>query len=148
MQSEDLGDLFMSFWRQRKSASPVGRGAITQEQYWVLKTLDKDGPMRVKDLAGTIGCTPGSASVAVKRLERAGLVRRERNGTDERVVTVSLSPKGSQTVAARRKDQLRSIAEMFEGLSSEEKGMLRELLLKARSHWDSSRAVRAEARVA
>jgi DNA-binding MarR family transcriptional regulator len=131
VSSEELGDLLMSYWRQWKSYSPVGRGAITQEQYWVLKTLDREGPMKVKDLARSIGCTAGSASVSVKRLEKGGLVIRERSGEDERVVKVSLAKKGGQTLAAWKRDQLKSVTVMFDRLSAPEKGALRDLLVKA-----------------
>jgi DNA-binding MarR family transcriptional regulator len=131
VSSEEIGDLLMAVWRRWKSSSPVGSGAITQEQYWVLKTLSKRGPMRVKDLASSIGCTPGSASVAVKRLERVGLVSRDRGTDDERVVTVTLTRKGSEKLESWREEQLRSMSSLFEPLSAQEKRWLRGVLEKA-----------------
>ena len=131
MSSEEIGDLLMAVWRRWKSASPVGRGAITQEQYWVLKTLRERGPMKVKDLASIVGCTAGSASVAVKRLEKAGLVKRERNDDDERVVTITLGKEGIEKLDAWRAEQFKSMVMLFELLSRAERKTLRDLLEKA-----------------
>jgi MarR family transcriptional regulator, organic hydroperoxide resistance regulator len=133
VSSEEIGDLVMVLWQRWRSASPVRRGAITREQYWVLRILHEGGPMKVKDLASAIGCTAGSASVAVKRLEKAGLVRRERNKKDERVVKVILGKKGIERLDAWRTEQLSSMTELFEPLSPEERRTLRDLLGKSLS---------------
>lgn len=107
------------------------KGAITREQYWVLRMLSERGPMKVKDLASAIGCTAGSASVAVKRLERAGLARRERSEKDERVVTVTLEKKGIKSLDAWSAEQLSSMTALFESFSPEERRTLHDLLTKA-----------------
>ena len=106
MSSEEIGDLVMILWQRWRAASPVRRGAITREQYWILRMLMERGQMKIKDLASTIGCTAGSASVAVKRLENAGLVRRERGKKDERIVTVVLEKQGVKKLDAWREEQL------------------------------------------
>jgi len=87
--------------------------------------------MKIKDLAYSIGCTPGSASVSVKRLEKAGLVRRSRSKADERVVTVTLARKGAESLDAWERLQLASMAEVFEALTPEERRTLHTLLGKA-----------------
>ena len=107
------------------------RGAITREQYWILRMLSEHGKMKIKELATAIGCTPGSASVAVKRLEKTGLVRRERGEKDERVVTVTLAKKGAAKLDSWRGEQLASMSALFDHLSSEERQTLRGLLEKA-----------------
>ncbi|MFJ4468250.1 MarR family winged helix-turn-helix transcriptional regulator [Streptomyces sp. NPDC089424] len=48
--------------------------------------LDTDGPMTPGRLRKHLGLTSGSVSACVERLERAGLIRRVRGGTDRRVV--------------------------------------------------------------
>lgn len=131
MSSEEIGDLLMSIWQHWRAASPVRKGAITREQYWVLRTLKEKGKMKVKELASAIGCTPGSASVAVKRLERAGFVRRERGKKDERVVTVILERQGAKKLDSWRGDQLASMVSLFDSLGPEERRTLHALLEKA-----------------
>jgi DNA-binding MarR family transcriptional regulator len=130
MSSQEVGDLLMALSRQWKLASPVRRGRVTQEQYWVLKTLNEEGPLRVKDLATKLGCTSGSASITLKRMEREGLVDRERNKADERVVTVELAGKGRERLAWWRGEQLRSVSALFDSLTSTERNELVRLLEK------------------
>jgi MarR family transcriptional regulator, organic hydroperoxide resistance regulator len=129
--SLEVGDLVMALWQSWKAASPVRRGAITREQYWILRLLMEHGEMRIKDLASAIGCTPGSASVAVKRMEKAGLVKRTRSERDERVVTVILAAQGAKMLDAWRSEQLHSMEVLFERLSQDERKTLRRLLEKA-----------------
>lgn len=130
VSSEEVGDLLMALWRQWKSASPVKRGAVTQEQYWVLKKLSDEGPLRIKDLAARLGCTPGSASITVKRMEREGLVSRQRNREDERVVTVNLAKKGREKLGRWKEEQLRSLSVLFDTLAPSERNELVRLLGK------------------
>jgi DNA-binding MarR family transcriptional regulator len=131
VSSDEISDLVMVLWQRWRSASPVRKGAITREQYWVLRILAEKGDMRVKDLASAIGCTAGSASVAVKRLERAGLLKRVRGRKDERIVTVSLEKQGLKKLDRWKGDQLATMAGLFESLNSEERRTLRALLEKA-----------------
>lgn len=131
MSSQEVGDLLMVLWQRWRAASPVRRGAITREQYWILRTLSERGQMKIKDLASSIGCTAGSASVAVKRLERTGLVKRRRSTNDERVVTVTLGKRGAETLEAWKDEQLASMAAAFESLAPEERNTLYDLLRKA-----------------
>jgi len=131
VSSAEISDLTMVLWQRWRSASPVRRGAITREQYWILRLLMEGGQMKIKDLASAIGCTAGSASVAAKRLEKAGLVRRERSEEDERVVTVTLEKQGVRTLDAWKGEQLASMAALFEPLSSDERRTLHGLLEKA-----------------
>jgi DNA-binding MarR family transcriptional regulator len=131
VSSESISDLLLVLWQRWRSASPVKRGAITREQYWILRTLSERGKMKIKDLAAAIGCTPGSASVAVKRLERTGLVRRERKEKDERIVTATLARKGAKKLDSWREEQLAYMSLLFEPLKARERRVLRELLEKA-----------------
>jgi DNA-binding MarR family transcriptional regulator len=131
VSSEHISDLLLVLWQRWRSASPVKRGAITREQYWILRTLSERGKMKMKEIASTIGCTPGSASIAAKRLERSGLVRRERGEKDERVVTVTLARRGARKLDAWRGEQLVSMSALFEPLSAKEKRALGGILEKA-----------------
>ncbi|HKT22273.1 MAG TPA: MarR family transcriptional regulator [Nitrososphaerales archaeon] len=131
MQSLEITDLLLSILRRWRSESPVGRGVVTQEQYWVLKSLSDSGPQRLKDLADRLGCTPSSASVAVKRLERTGLVERKRAEADEREVRINLTGEGERQFAAWRGDRLGMMSTIFETLSRSERDQLEALLRKA-----------------
>ncbi|GGM12247.1 MarR family winged helix-turn-helix transcriptional regulator [Dactylosporangium sucinum] len=68
---------------------------LTYPQYLVLLTLwERDG-RTVKDLGAALRLDSSTLSPLLKRLEAAGLVRRERRADDERSVTVRLTPEGA-----------------------------------------------------
>ena len=69
---------------------------LTYPQYLALVVL-ATGSRRVGDLAGELGLDSGTLSPLVRRLEQRGLVQRERDCDDERVVTVSLTVAGRET---------------------------------------------------
>ena len=62
---------------------------ITPEQYWLLRLLRKRGTLSIGEVAEALGVTGSSATTACKRLEKAGLLTRERQSDDERMVCVS-----------------------------------------------------------
>jgi DNA-binding MarR family transcriptional regulator len=69
---------------------------ITYPQYLVLLVLWERGETTVKELAAALRLDYGTVSPLLKRLESAGLVRRERSAHDERSVLVALTRQGEQ----------------------------------------------------
>jgi DNA-binding MarR family transcriptional regulator len=76
---------------------PMG---LTHPQYLVMLALWDHEPVSVRDLSRMLQLDPATLSPLLKRLETAGLVRRERNPDDERALAVELTPDGR---ALRRK---------------------------------------------
>ncbi|MER7759806.1 MarR family transcriptional regulator [Streptomyces sp. NPDC097619] len=76
---------------------------LTYPQYLVMLVLWERGPQPVKELGRSLRLDSGTLSPLLKRLEAAGLVRRERSVEDERSVRISLTPEGDalRTGAAR-----------------------------------------------
>ncbi|MFF2076609.1 MarR family winged helix-turn-helix transcriptional regulator [Kitasatospora sp. NPDC058162] len=68
---------------------------LTYPQYLVMLVLWEDGSLPVKRIGERLRLDSGTLSPLLKRLEAAGLVRRERSPEDERSVTVSLTAEGS-----------------------------------------------------
>ena len=60
----------------RPVLEPLG---LTHPQYLVMLALWQHGPLSVKDLSGLLQLDPGTLSPLLKRLEAAGLLRRERD---------------------------------------------------------------------
>ncbi|HZZ96027.1 MAG TPA: MarR family transcriptional regulator [Jatrophihabitantaceae bacterium] len=75
----------------RPVLEPLG---LTHPQYLVMLALWERDPRSLRDLADTLALDPGTLSPLVKRLEGAGLVRRERDRTDERLLAVTLTATG------------------------------------------------------
>ncbi|MEV6959292.1 MarR family transcriptional regulator [Streptomyces sp. NPDC051207] len=69
---------------------------LTYPQYLVLLVLWERGESTVKDLAAALRLDYGTVSPLLKRLEGAGLVRRERAAHDERSVLVACTGRGEE----------------------------------------------------
>jgi MarR family transcriptional regulator, organic hydroperoxide resistance regulator len=68
---------------------------LTYPQYLVMLVLWQHGAVSVKDIGAALQLDYGTLTPLIKRLEAAGLVRRERRADDERSVTVSLTEEGT-----------------------------------------------------
>ena len=75
----------------RPVLEPLG---LTHPQYLVMLALWQHGPLSVKDLSGLLQLDPGTLSPLLKRLEAAGLLRRERDAKDQRNLALALTDKG------------------------------------------------------
>ncbi|WP_405059293.1 MarR family transcriptional regulator [Kribbella sp. NBC_01505] len=75
----------------RPVLEPMG---LTHPQYLVMLALWEHEPVSVKDLSGMLQLEPATLSPLLKRLEVAGLLRRDRSTTDERSLAVALTPEG------------------------------------------------------
>ncbi|MDQ0749047.1 DNA-binding MarR family transcriptional regulator [Streptomyces africanus] len=69
---------------------------LTYPQYLVLLVLWERGETTVKELAAALRLDYGTVSPLLKRLESAGLVRRERSARDERSVLVAVTGRGEE----------------------------------------------------
>jgi DNA-binding MarR family transcriptional regulator len=72
---------------------PMG---LTHPQYLVMLALWQHGPLAVKDLSRLLLLDPGTLSPLIKRLEAAGLLRRDRDPRDERALAIALTDRGRQ----------------------------------------------------
>jgi len=75
----------------RPVLEPLG---LTHPQYLVMLALWQHGPLSVKELSGLLQLDPGTLSPLLKRLEAAGLLRRERDPKDQRNLALALTDKG------------------------------------------------------
>ncbi|HSG92067.1 MAG TPA: MarR family transcriptional regulator [Methylotenera sp.] len=69
---------------------------LTYPQYLVLLVLWEKEGIAVRDLMQRLKLDSGTLSPILKRLERAGLVNKQRNDIDERIVRISLTDKSRQ----------------------------------------------------
>lgn len=131
MKSENLVEALLTFTRMLR---PIRYPDMTPEQHWLLRHLKKFGPQRISELAQALKITNGSATVACKRLEAAGLVTRQRgvedeNGVrDERVVMVALTEQGHARIDAARKQKREALSELLDVLDPEEQQALQDMV--------------------
>ncbi|MGA5820181.1 MarR family winged helix-turn-helix transcriptional regulator [Kitasatospora sp. NPDC094028] len=109
---------------------------LTYPQYLVMLVLWEDGDLPVKRIGERLRLDSGTLSPLLKRLEAAGLVRRERSPEDERSVTVRLTAEGSELRA--RAGQVPRRLLTATGLPIEDMAALRVLLDRVTGALDSA----------
>lgn len=87
---------------------------------YVLQLLHRKGAMSVGDIAGKLGAKAFTASRLVSRLVDRGLIRRERDGDDGRVVMVSIAKAGAAKLDSVERDNRKVAASAFDGMGQEE----------------------------
>jgi len=86
----------------RRSEESSRANGITPRQHLLLLQIAgaPDGVTTVSDLVDTLSLTQSAVTELVQRAELAGLVARTPSRSDRRVVHLSLTPLGSQKLAA------------------------------------------------
>ena len=131
MATDRLVEDLLALWRLlRASTHPVRRAEITPEQYWLLRLLHRRGPMSISELAEVLGVTGSSITTACKRLEKAGLVKRERqgDGCDERVVLAVLTAQGVEQIEMWQQERREMLSHMLSPLTQQEQDELQRLI--------------------
>lgn len=91
----------------RPILEPLG---LTHPQYLVMLALWERSPRTLNDLAADLALDPATASPLVKRLEKEGLIARERSSEDERRLDIRLAVAG-QALRRRALDVPRRVME-------------------------------------
>ncbi len=114
--------------------SEVSRGlavdGLTASQFSAMKVLRIHGKLAQRDIAKYILKSGGNITVLVDYLEQEGLVARDRDTKDRRIVYVSLTPKGEATFDELYPGHLQRIREAMAPLTDEECVQLTALLQK------------------
>lgn len=112
---------------RRNDTAKSTAGDLTLAQLSILLTLLEQGPLRMTELAAHERVRTPTTTVAIRRLEKLGLVKRSRDASDLRAVLVEVTPQGlvqhREALAARHA----YLATLLSRLSEEE----RETLAKA-----------------
>ncbi|CAM3874310.1 MarR family transcriptional regulator [Mycobacterium frederiksbergense] len=107
-----------------RGAGNTGAGDLTLAQLSILLTLLESGPIRMTELAAHERVRTPTTTVAIRRLEKLGLVKRSRDPSDLRAVLVEVTPRGlvqhREALEARRA----FLASMLANLSSEDRATL------------------------
>jgi DNA-binding MarR family transcriptional regulator len=91
---------------RRGDPNGAAAGELTLAQLSILVTLLDQGPIRMTDLAAHERVRTPTTTVAIRRLEKIGLVKRSRDPSDLRAVLVDITPRGravhGESLANRR----------------------------------------------
>lgn len=129
-----FGRMHRSYLRYQASLAAVfDRHGINVASFDVLAALRRSGPpyqMTSGQLAEMSLVTTGGITLRVDRLEQAGLVERERDSTDRRVVYARLTARGKEVFDAAAREHFENENHMLAGLSATERTALADLFRK------------------
>jgi DNA-binding MarR family transcriptional regulator len=120
-------------FRSHIDAALREHGLYVGQEHALMHLWEKDGLTQTQ-LVERMGCTPATISNMVVRLESTGLVMRKRSEEDARITQVFLSKEGRALQTPVRALWKRAEDEMLAGFTTEERLLLRRLLLQARDN--------------
>ena len=89
-----------------------------------LSTLDSFGPCRLTELAGREGISQPSMTTMVSRLQRQGLVERQHDPSDGRIVLVAITGAGQDMLRRRRAGRVAFLSSLMGALDPAEQRAL------------------------
>ena len=105
-------------------------GDLTYSQFAVLEALYHLGALTQGEVGSKILKSTSNITTVIDNLERAGLVRRERDEQDRRVIHIHLTEAGSGKIEAVFPGHVAALVEEFSVLSTGEQQTLGELCKK------------------
>ena len=105
----------------RALAQPSG---LSMTATSTMAALERTGPARLTVLANRASVTQPAMTQLISRLEDAGLVRREADIADGRVVRVAITDEGKAVMARRRAARAEQLAAILSQLSPEHRAAL------------------------
>lgn len=114
-----LSKLF-SILRRGDISGGATTGELTLAQLSILITLLDRGPIRMTELAAHERVRTPTTTVAIRRLEKIGLVKRSRDPSDLRAVLVDITPEGLASHRESLANRHSVLAVMLSKLSQED----------------------------
>ena len=105
-------------------------GDLTYSQFAVLEALYHLGSMTQGEVSTKVLKSGSNMTTVIDNLERDGLVRRERDAKDRRVINVHLTEAGKGKVEAVLPGHIAALVEEFSVLSAKEQEQFGELCKK------------------
>ena len=107
---------------------------LQMSQAGILVVLKMNGALSQREIADKIHVTPPSVTAALQKLEKLEYIERHPDEKDQRILRIQLTKKGIALVA-EMKGLLEQTEEMlFDGMSAEEKMLLRRLIFQMRDN--------------
>ena len=132
--------LWLLLWKATKELEGLARHSVREtglglSDFGVLEALLHKGPLPVNALRKKVLLSSGSTTIAVDRLERAGLVKRSGAPADRRSRIVHLTSKGSRLISELFQEHANDMGLAFSCLDEAERTVLANLLRKLGRGW-------------
>ena len=119
--------LFLLFWKASHSIMRYDHDSIRNAgfssltDFVVLEVLLHKGSLPVNTIGEKVLLTSGSITTAVDRLEKKGLVKREKSDYDRRVVLVHLTESGRELITEAFETHAEQLDRLYEVFDEEER---------------------------
>lgn len=123
--------LHLSKYQAMKRMETLG---LKPSQAGILFILNCEGGISQRQLADKIGIRPPSMTVALRKLEEQGYIRKEPDAKDQRIIRIELSGRGKECIE-ELEGIMKDMEEMlYQGITPEERMLLRRLILEMREN--------------
>jgi DNA-binding MarR family transcriptional regulator len=117
---------------QRALQARIQRHGVAPGAWYFLRVLWEEEGLTQRELANRVGMMEPTAVIALRGLERAGWIRRQRNAQDRRKIHIRLTPEGRALRETLLPLAHEVNAEVCRGLSPADHATLLALLRRAR----------------
>ncbi|WP_019536957.1 MarR family winged helix-turn-helix transcriptional regulator [Paenibacillus ginsengihumi] len=108
------------FYRIRHDSQLRSKEMLPEGQVFLLIMLYNQGTVKATDIAVKLGITSGAVTGMTDKMEKLGLIRRERSEEDRRVVHISLTEHGADTLKRIRLARFNRLCELISQLEIDE----------------------------
>lgn len=101
---------------------------LTVVQFFTLRLLAREERLKVTDIAACLGVTLSAITGLINRLYKLGLVTRDPDDADRRIVWIKLTPKGQELIDQLNEKRALKLAELLREMPEEDFRKFEELL--------------------
>lgn len=139
---KDYDEILVSLRRIMRAADLhsqklMKESGLTAPQLLVMQAIEKEGSPSTSTLARSIAVSQATMTRIIDRLERGGLVRREKASADKRVVNISLTDAGRKKLESAPEPLQEEFLREFRKLEDWERQMLKSSLLRIAKMMDA-----------
>lgn len=141
-RSEDTSGMhvWLVMWKAYKALEQIDKRSIAQlglggiSDFAILELLSNKGAMPINAIGKKIHLTSGSITAAIDRAEKKGLVERQWDSRDRRIIHAALTAEGKATIKTAMKKHAAALESAAGGLNAAERSQLIRLLKKLGYH--------------
>lgn len=135
---EDFQTFEMLFWQVSLKMENIWRDIYAKtfpgSQSHIMHMLDKEGPLKMSELASALHITAGAVTTAATLLIEQNYITRLHNDKDRRVIRLALTDKGRKTLAVLQKEGRDMMQYVFQDLSDSELQKLIKIFQRTSNH--------------
>jgi DNA-binding MarR family transcriptional regulator len=105
---------------------------ITLSQMMILELINRQGPVRMTDLAKFMKVTTAASTGIVRRLVSLGYVQREYNQEDRRIIKIRISTRGAELLKKINQQRTQVVTKIFSQISEHDRGEYLRILSQVR----------------